>query len=110
MAKILSFLMCAVLLFNLAGCGGQQSQPSYEENKKMVLDLLKTDDGKKAMRDLLKDNEFRQAIVLDEPTIHKTIVQTLTTEQGQKLWRQLMNDPDFQSNWQKRWKATMKNC
>ncbi|MCQ2010512.1 MAG: spore germination lipoprotein GerD [Sporolactobacillus sp.] len=95
MARVLSLIMCTAMLVSLAGCGNGQKPPTYQENKKMVLDLLKTDDGKDTIRDLLKDSEMRQAIVLDDPIVRKTVVQTLTTEQGQKLWRQLFNDPDF---------------
>ncbi|MCL1632433.1 spore germination lipoprotein GerD [Sporolactobacillus sp. CPB3-1] len=95
MARVGTIFLCAVLLVSLTACGGQPKQPSYQENKKMVLDLLKTDDGKKTLRDLLEDRELRQAITLDEPVLRKTIVQTLTTEQGQNLWRQMLSDPDF---------------
>ncbi|MET1250357.1 spore germination lipoprotein GerD [Sporolactobacillus sp. STCC-11] len=95
MSRLLSLIMCTAIIIGVAGCGGQQKQPSYQENKKMVIDLLKTDDGKEVIRDLLKDSDMRQAIILDEPIVRKTIVQTLTTEQGQKLWRQLLSNPDF---------------
>ncbi|MCO7127401.1 spore germination lipoprotein GerD [Sporolactobacillus shoreicorticis] len=95
MSRVLSLILCAALLSGLVGCGSGQEQPTYQENKKMVLDLLKTDEGKDTIRDLLKDSEMRQAIVLDDPIVRKTIVQTLTTEQGQKLWKQLFSDPDF---------------
>lgn len=95
MSRVLSLFMCAAIIIGVAGCGGQQKQPSYQENKKMVIDLLKTDDGKEVIRDLLKDSDMRQAIIIDEPVVRKTIVQTLTTEQGQKLWRQLLSNPNF---------------
>ncbi|EST10574.1 spore germination lipoprotein GerD [Sporolactobacillus laevolacticus] len=95
MARVGPLIMSVVVLIGLAGCGGQQKQPSYQENKKMVLDILKTDDGKKAVRELLKDKEMRGAIMLDDKAVSKTLIQTLTTEQGKKLWQELLKDPDF---------------
>ncbi|TGA96799.1 spore gernimation protein GerD [Sporolactobacillus shoreae] len=95
MAKTTIAILVALLLTVQAGCGSNEAQPSYQENKKMVLDMLKTDDGKKTIRELLGDQELRGAVVFDEPAVKKTIVETLTTEQGKKLWDELIQDPDF---------------
>lgn len=91
-------IMLVILLFiAAAGCGSQARQPTptYQENKKMVLDMLKTNEGKQTFKELLEDKEMRNVIVLDEPVVKKTIIETLTTEQGKKIWIELLADPEF---------------
>lgn len=94
-AIALILLLSASVL--LVSCGGSNNSanPSYQENKKMVLDMLKTDDGKKTVKELLEDKEMRTAFVFDEPVIKKTILDTFHSEQGKKLWSELIQDPGF---------------
>ncbi len=88
--------IAAALMLLVSGCESAGSEPpSYQENKKMVLDMLKTDDGKETLQEILSEKELRASIVLDEPAVRQTIVRTLTTEQGKKLWKELLDDPDF---------------
>lgn len=61
----------------------------------MVLDMLKTDDGKQTIKELLEDKEMKTAIVFDEPAIKNTIFETFKSEQGKKLWTDLLKDPGF---------------
>ncbi|MFT8389710.1 MAG: spore germination lipoprotein GerD [Sporolactobacillus sp.] len=96
MKKALFLYMPLFVLLLLSGCAGNSSeQPSYQENKKMVLDMLKTDEGKKTIKELLEDKEMRTAIVFDSPVIKKTIIDTLHTDQGKELWADLIKDPSF---------------
>lgn len=96
MAKTGSILLVLLLsLVAAAGCGSQSGQPTYQENKKMVLDILKTNEGKRTVKELLQDKEMRNTIVLDEPAVKKTIIETLTTEQGKKIWNEIIADPEF---------------
>lgn len=96
MKKALFLYIPLFVLILLSGCAGSTSkEPSYQENKKMVLDMLKTDDGKKTIKDLLEDKEMRTAIVFDAPVIKKTLVDTFHSEQGKKLWTDLIKDPNF---------------
>ncbi|GAE48367.1 spore germination protein GerD [Mesobacillus boroniphilus JCM 21738] len=54
MKKIMKFLLPATFLLLAAGCAAPAEsaggQVDYEETKKMVVDILKTDDGKKRFR------------------------------------------------------------
>lgn len=96
MARKIVLILAILLLAGQTGCGNSDSsQPSYQENKRMVLDMLKTDDGKKTLRELFQDRELRDAVVLDDPVVKKTIIETLTTEQGKKIWSELLKDPGF---------------
>ncbi|MFX3619293.1 MAG: spore germination lipoprotein GerD [Sporolactobacillus sp.] len=96
MRRITLLILLFPILLIIAGCGGNDSaHPSYQENKKMVLDMLKTDDGKKTIKELLEDKEMKTAIIFDEPAIKNTIFETFKSEQGKKLWTDLFKDPDF---------------
>ena len=51
-------------MFCLVGSGCSQNGTSvakmdYEETKKMVVDILKTDDGKKAIQDVFLTNQLK---------------------------------------------------
>ncbi|WP_010632304.1 spore germination lipoprotein GerD [Sporolactobacillus vineae] len=87
--------LIALLCAGVSGCGGDDSQTSYQDSKKMVLDMLRTDDGKRTLKEVIGDREMKAALVLDEPAVRKTIVDTLTTQQGKQLWTELIKDPDF---------------
>lgn len=96
MKKALFLYVSLSMLVLLSGCAGSSSeQPSYQENKKMVLDMLKTDDGKKTIKELLEDKDMQAAIVFDTPVIKKTILDTFHSDQGKKLWTDLVADPVF---------------
>ncbi|SFF00182.1 spore germination lipoprotein GerD [Alteribacillus iranensis] len=93
----LALLVCISFLF---GCAAQaENQGSgdtdYENTKKMMIDLLKSDDGKSAMREILKDEKLRENLIIDEPTVKKTIETTLTSEKGKAFWQEIMKDPEF---------------
>jgi spore germination protein D len=94
--KLLLLFFC---LFALASCsgGGEQGggQADYEEVKKMVVDILKTDEGKKAIQEVMADDKMKQALVMDQAIVTETIQQTLTSEEGSKFWTKTFEDPKF---------------
>ncbi len=88
----------------LSGCAGEEKsggQMDYEETKKMVVDILKTDDGKKAFQELLADEEIKQSIVMDEKVVKETVEQTLTSEKGIEFWQKVFEDPKFSEGFAK---------
>lgn len=87
---ILLLLMAAV-----SGCSSGQRVPSYQENKKMMVDVLKTDEGKQAIKQILQDKQLKQELVFDEPAVKDTIMKALTSEQGKSMWHSLLSDPSF---------------
>jgi spore germination protein D len=102
--KIYIFLFC-VILTALSGCAQNEAQGSsqidYEATKKMLVDLLKTDEGKKAIKEVLSDKEIQQEILIDQEVIKQTIEQQLLSEKGQKFWQTLFKDPKFSATFAK---------
>lgn len=91
-----------LLVFFLAACGGGavdagNSQMDYEATKKMVVDILKTDDGKKAVQEMMKDEKVKQQLVMDQKMVTQTIESTLVSEKGEKFWKDAFKDPAFAS-------------
>ncbi|MFD1708841.1 spore germination lipoprotein GerD [Siminovitchia sediminis] len=91
---VILLLVCSLLL---AACGGnsEAGQPDYEQTKNMMVDLLKTDEGKKAVRDIMSEEEFRQQMIMDQAVVKDTIQSTLTSDKGQDFWKKSLEDPKF---------------
>lgn len=84
-----------ILLLMLSGCGGGEKAPSYEETKQMFIDLLKTNEGKKAIQELLADEAVKKELVLDQQVVTDSIDTTLLSEEGKKFWEKSFKDPAF---------------
>ncbi|WP_377887067.1 spore germination lipoprotein GerD [Alkalihalobacillus sp. R86527] len=93
----------AILLIT-AGCASgaaEGSEANYEETKKMLVDLLKTDDGKKAIQEVMSDEKMKQQLIMEQPFVKETIQKVLTSEEGKKYWQELLKDPKFVENFAK---------
>ncbi|MFS0784253.1 spore germination lipoprotein GerD [Bacillus sp. 1P06AnD] len=98
---VLPFLLVLVL----SGCSGKQTETDnkmdYEETKKMVVDILKTDDGKKAIQDVLSSDKVKNEMVMDQKTVKEAIEQNLTSDKAKKFWEKMFKDPKFVSSYAK---------
>jgi spore germination protein D len=96
--KRYSFLFLLTVLL-LAACGGGgdtgSSKMDYEETKKMVVDILKTDDGKKAIQEVMKDEKMKSELIMDQGVVKDTISKTLTSKKGTEFWKKSFEDPKF---------------
>lgn len=93
MKKLLAVFL---IPFFLAGCGGaQQGSPGYDDIKKMMTDAIQTEDGKKALRKLMSDPEFRELLVLEQPEVKQSIENVLLSKEGEKFWHNAFEDPKF---------------
>jgi spore germination protein D len=61
----------------------------------MVVDILKTDDGKKAIQDVMSDDKMKQKLVMDQKVVSDTIQQTLTSDKATDFWKKTFSDPKF---------------
>lgn len=64
----------------------------------MMADALQTEDGKKALRQILAEEDFRELLVLEQPEIKKSIEETLMSEKGEAFWKKAFEDPKFTEN------------
>lgn len=100
MKRYTLLMISTLLLLGIftSGCAPREesgSQMDYEQTKKMVVDILKTDDGKKALQEVMKDEEMKQVLIMDQSIVKETIETTLTSEKGTKFWQKVFEDPKF---------------
>lgn len=92
------FMLLFLSVFVLASCNGGNAggeQPDYEQTKKMLVDMLKTDDGKKAIQDIMNEESMKEKLVLDQDIVKNTIQQSLTSDKGKEFWKKSFDDPKF---------------
>lgn len=85
-------LSCMLLL---SACSPGNDKTSYEETKKMVVDALQTEEGKKALRDTLGDPTFQKMLVLEQDVVKQSVETSLLSEDGKAFWEHSMQDPKF---------------
>lgn len=98
MKKVIPLLLPFLALLLITGCNQEvagNGQVDYEQTKKMVVDILKTDDGKKAIQDVMSDDKMRQELIMDQAVVTETIQTTLTSEKGIDFWKKTFQDPKF---------------
>src|SRR5690625_3469946 len=61
----------------------------------MVVDILQTEDGKKALRELMTDEEMKQHLVIESDVVKNSINDMLGSEKGTEMWTKLFSDPSF---------------
>ena len=95
--KLWMLLICISMLV-LAGCnaGSEQKETSdYEGTKKMVADILKTDEGKKAITEVLSGDDMQQTYVVESSTMKEAVTEALSSDKGKEFWEKLFKDPKF---------------
>ncbi|WJQ81903.1 spore germination lipoprotein GerD [Brevibacillus brevis] len=99
--KTMSFWLAALVCLVLTSCGGggqaqSSSQPDYKSVKDMVLDILQTDEAKQSVGKMMKDDKFKQNLMLDESTVRTTLIQSMTNPNNTHI-KEAFKDPKFAS-------------
>ncbi|GAE93684.1 spore germination protein GerD [Gracilibacillus boraciitolerans JCM 21714] len=98
MNRFLYILLVPPLLL-LTSCGGSSNEikenGDYEGTKKMVADILKTDEGKKAITEVLASDDMQQTYVIDSKIIKEAVTETLSSDKGKEYWTKMFQDPKF---------------
>lgn len=98
MMRIFFITLMGLLLFLLSACTEEiksGKEADYEATKKMVIDILQTDDGKKALKELMTDEEMKKQLVIESDIVKNAIDQVLVSEKGTEMWSKLFKDPTF---------------
>lgn len=80
----------------MSACGNQNAtadQADYDTTKKMVVDILQTEDGKKALTEIMADEKMKQQLIMQDDAVKKAVNQALVSEQGKEVWTKLFQDP-----------------
>jgi spore germination protein D len=99
--RVIALATCFLFVL-LSACSGGNAQGAgdnnmdYQETKKMMIDLLKTDDGKKAIQDIMKNEDMKKQLLMNQDFIKQTIQQTLASKQGKQYLQSMLKDPKFE--------------
>ena len=88
----------------LAGCAPVETRGEeldYDTTKKMIVDILKSDDGRKAIEDLMKEDGLREKLIMDQAVVKDTVENTLVSEKGTEFWKKSFEDPKFAESYAK---------
>ncbi|NEW09626.1 spore gernimation protein [Paenibacillus sp. SYP-B3998] len=116
--QVLPFIMLAVLL---SSCGsdnsskGQSQGNTYKETKTMVLDILKSDDGKKAISTanrsimngdagasgLAGQSQIKLLSANESLQLQMAVKDVLTAQENNKFLQDMMKDPKFAGDFAK---------
>lgn len=98
MRRLLFILLIGLTFLTLVACSSGSSASKdvdYDKTKKMVVDILQTEDGKKAIQDILTDEKMKQNLVIDDDIVKSAINNVLSSEKGKQMWTKLFKDPEF---------------
>lgn len=99
------WLVITFLTVILVSCGAQQSEQTqtldYQETKQMVLDILKTDDGKKIVQKIIEEPETKQKIMVSESTVTDAVDEALHNPKNQNQMKKVFQDPKVAANFAK---------
>ena len=94
MRRLLIILFLSIVL---VGCSNNEkaSTLSYDEIKKIMVDSLQTEDGKKAIREMLNEQTFRDLLVLEHGEVESAMKTTLLSKEAEEFWKKTFEDPKF---------------
>ena len=95
MKQLFSLIILCIVLSACGANNAGQEEGDYEKTKKMVVDILQTEDGKKALTEMLQDAKLKQELVINSDVVKSAINEVLITEKGQEMWKKLFEDPSF---------------
>lgn len=87
-----------ILSFFLSGCTEGKDvgkEANYETTKKIVIDILQTEDGKKAIQDAIHDEEMKKELVIQSEIVKDSLNEMLNSEKATEMWTHLFEDPSF---------------
>lgn len=90
----------ALLLFIiLTACSNNDTtsiqNSDYEETKQLVIDMLKTDEGKATLAEIFVNEEMKKQLIMEQDIIKTAIEENLTSEQAKSFWKEAFQDPSF---------------
>lgn len=97
--RTISIMLLLPAMMVLSSCSSGDTagggQVDYDQTKKMVVDILKTDDGKKAIEDVMSNDGMKEKLVMDQTVVANTIEQTLTSDKATEFWKKTFSDAKF---------------
>ncbi|WP_339181581.1 spore germination lipoprotein GerD [Oceanobacillus sp. FSL W7-1293] len=111
MKRHLSILFLLLVLCFISACGNndESREAEYETTKRMVVDILQTEEGKKALKDILNDDELQESVVIESDEVKEAVTKALSSEDSKENWKKMFQDPEFIQTYAKSISAEQKN-
>ncbi|RCW63528.1 spore germination lipoprotein GerD [Saliterribacillus persicus] len=96
--KLKGIVVIIILCLITACTGGSPAankEADYDTTKKMVADILKTDEGKKAITEVLASDDMQQTYVIDAKVVEEAITSLFSSDKGKEFWQKMFTDPAF---------------
>ena len=88
-----------LLLIIITACSNEDTTSikniDYEETKHLVIDMLKTDDGKATLAEIFADEEMKKHLIMEQNIVKSAIEENLTTNEAMSFWKKAFQDPSF---------------
>jgi len=104
LTRMLFTSIVTISLLFLTACSGSQTSPKdadYDTTKKMIVDILQTEDGKKVLREVMTDEKMKEQLVIESDVVKESINDVLASEKGEQMWINLFKDPTFVTEFSK---------
>jgi|SRR5690625_572737 len=88
-------ITCLLLLISCSNNAETSKDVDYETTKQMMVDILQTEDGKKALSEVLNDDAMKQRLVIDSDAVKNALKEQFVSEQGSEIWANYFKDPSF---------------
>src|SRR5690625_1300304 len=98
------YLLFFVFTFFLAGCMNDtaaKQESDYEQRKKMVVDILQTDEGNKVLQETITDDKMKQHLVMEPDVVKQSMTVKLDSVNNAEMWKRLFDDPSDVESYQK---------
>lgn len=97
MKRHLTILFLLLILCFITACGNNEEsrEAEYETTKRMVVDILQTEEGKKALKDILNDDELKESVVIESDEVKGAVTKALSSEDSKENWKKMFQDPEF---------------
>ncbi|WP_152657650.1 spore germination lipoprotein GerD [Oceanobacillus sp. CFH 90083] len=89
------FLVLSITLISACGNNNDSREAEYETTKKMVVDILQTEEGKKALKDILADDELQELVIIESDQVKDAVTKALSSEESKENWKKMFQDPEF---------------
>ncbi|MEK4299256.1 spore germination lipoprotein GerD [Oceanobacillus sp. FSL W8-0428] len=111
MKRHISILFLVLSIFFISACGNNDDshEAEYETTKKMVIDILQTEEGKEALKDLLADKELQELLVIESDEVKETVTKAISSEESKENWKKMFQDPEFIQTYAKSISGEQKN-
>src|SRR5690625_661291 len=78
-------ITCLLLLISCSNNAETSKDVDYETTKQMMVDILQTEDGKKALSEVLNDDAMKQRLVIDSDAVKNALKEQFVSEQGSEI-------------------------